>query len=747
MNALKLSTTLSLLLLTGVGYAQSATGNENTGSDNTQVFTLEDMVITGEKLGRTLQETQTSVALHSAATLQQMPTTDISDVFNLTANTYAYDGGFSIRGITNTGLTNSEGSEMATVLVDGARVDAEMLTFDGLTMWDVEQIEILRGPQSTSMGRNALAGAVVVTTKQPTFDWDAALKTTYGEDDTYQLAAAAGGPIVDEMLAFRLSVDHQYSDGALENVTRDEDDWARQDTLSFRGKLLFQPEAWNGFSATLTYMQTDSDNGERAYAYSDVRDELFDRIAVENTRNNFDSRSRLASLVIDQDLVDGWKLTATTAWSDFHSDSAYDGDRTAEEDIVYGYGYDNDSVSQEIRLLGRGESWRLLAGVYGAYESTETHSSGPFYYVIPPSYLPVFGLPDGARALIDNQSNYDIDTDNFAAFINGDWDVMPELTLTFGLRFDYEQKDRFSEQNVVLLQGYPDHFALIDVPSMGIPAGTPADVALAAIADQASSRGEGTDDYSKLLPSVGVTYHWTDKMSTGFTVSTGYRSGGVSFNQARGQTVTFDPESTINYELSYRSQWLEDRLTFNANLFYVDWKDQQVSLQRSDDLYDSNVVNASESHYYGFEVELREWLNDGLSFYQSIGYTKTQFDDYQNPYGNEDYTHNAFPQSPEWTASVGAHYQHSTGIFANGSLSYVDEAWANIDNVDPYYLDDRLLLDAKIGYQADHWSVYLYGTNLLDDEYLERMWAEAGNGYGAVVGKPRIVGIGFEADY
>lgn len=734
---------LSALLISTIMLAATASA-EDSESRADPAFELEELKVTGGKLGRTLQETQDSVAFWSGGELSQSTATSIFDVFERTANTFATDGGFTIRGIPNTGFAFSEGGAMATVLVDGAQIDSQMLSFDGLPLWDVSQVEILRGPQSTTHGRNSLAGAVVVRTKNPTFHWDMATRASYADYDTYQLAAAAGGPLIDDTLAFRLSVDRQSSDGAITNLTRGEDDWARTDTLGFRGKLLLEPKQWDGFSALLTYSQTDSKNGERAYANAANFDGLFDRVTYENTRNDFDSRSRLASLEINQRFGNDWKLTSLTTWSDFASDALYDGDRTAEEDLVYGFGYDNETASQELRLLAERETWTLLAGLYAAKETRGYHSDGPFYYIVPSPLDAVFGLPSPARALLTVEADSKNEVINTAVFLNGDWKPSERWTLTAGVRLNREETDRESSQNVLLLEGFPDAVALMDVPSLGIPAGAPADVVLQGIAAEASAAGDGKDTFNTVLPSAGIIYHWTGDMSTGFTVTRGYRSGGVTFNQRRATIVPFDPEYTWNYELSFRSQWLEKRVTANANIFYVDWTDQQVPVQLSSDIYDRQVENAGRSRYYGFELELRERLNGGWSFFQSIGHTRTKFEEFLSSAG--DFSGNEFPEAPRWTLGAGLSYSRGHGWFGNSSIHYVTDTYGGPDNLPELRPGQRLLLNAKFGFAHDYWSAYVFGTNLLDDEYAEALWA-GGLGYEAVLGAPRIIGIGLEASY
>ncbi|MCF3649284.1 TonB-dependent receptor [Synoicihabitans lomoniglobus] len=731
------------LLFATVCGAQTAPETGSAKAD--EVVQLEAFEITGEKLGRTAQETQISVAALRGVELEQSTDTELSDIFARTANTYANASGFTIRGIPNTGFTFSEGSDMATVLVDGATVDGQMLGFDGVSIWDIDQIEILRGPQSTTQGRNSMAGAVIARTKNPTFHWDGALRATYGEYDTRQLAFAVGGPLVPEALAFRFSLEDKYSDGALTNITRDEDDWHRTDSTNLRGKLLFQPATWQGFSALLTYAQTESQNGDRAYAYGSTIPELYERLAYENTRNHFDTRSRTAALEINQEFSNGWLLTATTGWSDFLLDSLYDGDRNATEELLYGYGYDNDSLTQEIRLLAKGDTWRALAGVYFADSSRMFYSSGPFYYVIPSPLDQVFGLPTPSFALLDLQQNGLIETTNAALFVNGDWQPTDRWTFNLGARFDREKLDRTSGQNVVLAQGFPGAVALMDVPSFGIVAGMPADAVISAIAADASAGGNGEDTFKTFLPSAGITYHWTDTLSTGATVTRGYRSGGVSFNQKRAVIVPFDPEYTTNYELSFRSVWLDGKVVANANAFYVDWVDQQVSVQLSSDIYDTQVANAGQSSYYGAELELREDLGGGWSAYQSIGHTRTRFDDFSS--AAFDYSGNAFPNSPRWTASAGVSYSRRAGWFGHASVSYVSAAFTRPENDPDYLLPAHTVVNAKLGYRFGDWSVFAYANNLLDEDYLESLWEQSATRFGAEPALPRVLGVGLDTTF
>jgi len=740
---------LAALALCALGLPHSLLAQASSAPEETapasETVKLDTLVVTGEKLGRTAQETQLSVAGFGGAELAETTDRLLADVFDRTANIYATGDGFSIRGIPNTGFTFAEGSDMATVLVDGANYDSQMLGYSGLSIWDIDQIEIMRGPQSTSQGRNSMAGAVIATTKRPTFQWDGTARATYGEYNSSQLAVAAGGPLVPEVLAFRVSIDRHATDGAATNVTLNDEDWDTAETIVYRGKLLLEPAKWKGFSALATYAFIDTDDNQRVYAYGPTKDSLFDRLAYENTPGVFAADTDLASFEINQEFANRWLLTATSAWSSFNNESSYDGDRKPTEALVYGFGYDNETLSQEVRLLAQDDKWKFLTGLYAAKVTRGYHSSGPFYYVIPSPLDMVFGLPTPSFALLSIDAVNQTDLTNTALFLNGEWQPSKHWTLAGGVRFDREEIERDNEQNVLLLRGFPNAVALMDVSSLGIPAGAPADLVLQQLAAGASASGLGDDDFQTLLPSAGITYHWTPDMSAGFTVTRGYRSGGISFNQKRASAVAFAPEYTTSYELSFRSQWMDKNVTFNANAFYVDWKDQQVSVQLSSDIYDTQVENAGRSTYYGFEVELREKLTGGWSLYQNLGHTRSHFDEFVSTV--KDYSGNQFPNSPEWTASAGLAYEHPRGWFGTANLSYVGDAFNSAENLEEFRLRDRLLLNAKFGYRTTRWFAYVYGTNLLDEQYFNSIWDEAPGLYSGSPGAPRVLGVGIETHF
>jgi iron complex outermembrane receptor protein len=256
----------------------------SSASAQTSTTDVSEIIVTGEKSNRSLQDTQTSVAVITPRRIEEEAIQTLSEVFNRMANiseTYGASG-VTIRGIANRGVTGGGDAPLATVYVDGAPMPSTTLAAGPTDAWDMQQIEVFRGPQSTLQGLNALAGAIVLRTREPTKDWD--LRGRFMAADPYDVsvAVAGGGPIVEDQLAFRVSVEKRDSDGTIKNITRNAPE-DPIDSLNARGKLLWTPAFAPNFKAQLGYTHFESEGGYQfVYARTDVPDYLDARVATDN---------------------------------------------------------------------------------------------------------------------------------------------------------------------------------------------------------------------------------------------------------------------------------------------------------------------------------------------------------------------------------------------------------------------------------------------------------------------------------
>ena len=198
------------------------------------------------------------------------------------------------------------------------------------------------------------------------------------------------------------------------------------------------------------------------------------------------------------------------------------------------------------------------------------------------------------------------------------------------------------------------------------------------------------------------------------------------------------------YELAYRSKWWDDRLQLNANIFYYDYKDQQLSLEVPGGAGQTVTRNIGKSHLYGGEIEARVRPLEGLTLFASVGLLKTKFDEAvtfdQGALRN--YSGNEFPESPSVTASAGGIWKHQSGLFVSTDVSYTDGYFSPRDlaNNPLRYVDAFTLVNAQLGYETKNGTLAIFARNLFDEQYLTNV-ATPGLTGAAAIGTGRIVGV------
>jgi len=732
--------------------------------------TLDEIVVTGEKTDRSLQDTPSSVGVVTARRVEQEAIQSLGEIFQRTANvseTYGHTG-FTIRGVNNQGVSGGGDAALTTIYVDGAPLPPSV-TFAGPTdAWDMQQVEIFRGPQSTLQGLNALAGAVVMRTVDPTFDWDLRARLMVADPQETSFAVAGGGPLIEDELAFRLSAEKRDGDGFTHNVTQDAPE-DPVDSLTVRGRVLWTPKSLPGFEARLGYTRFESDGGYLfVYTNTDVPDFYDNRQSFSNTPNFSHVEADLATLELSQALSDRLTLSSVTSWSNIQQFQQYDGDGTAEN-IGYGYNaYDYDTLTQEFRLNYQGDRFRGLVGAFYYDRDQQANSAsrtdvptpvntisallqapppaGAGLDVVTANYLA--GLYAGALPVIPVNYTADFPTQvtTYALFGDGEWNLNDRLSIVGGFRWDHEENTVQVTQTAVFAGTYPDPTAFgapgtpLYLAVMGINAGV-----AGLVAQAGSATPQSTREFDAFLPKLGVLYDLTPDMTVGFVVQRGYRSGGSSANTARSQVFDYDPEYTWNYEASLRSTWLDGAMTVNANAYYVDWKDQQVSVNSGLNLYDYHTVNAGKSHLYGFEVETAHRLSQAFDWYTSVGYSRTKFDEFVTSIdgATSDLSGSEFSYAPRWTLALGGNYRWGSGFVANLNANYRSEVFTSTGyDQGESKVGARTVLNGRVGYETDRWGAYVYAKNLLDETYLSYNRRDTDQ---AVLGDPRVVGLMLQA--
>ncbi|WP_395335501.1 TonB-dependent receptor [Novosphingobium sp. BL-8H] len=720
-----------------------------------------DIIVTGEKATRTLQETPTSIAVTTSDRIRKETLISIQDVYNRTANlseTYGASG-FTIRGVSNTGVGAGGQADAASVYVDGAPIPKWALYGGPTDMWDVQQVEVLRGPQSTIQGLNALAGGIVITTKDPSLTrWTGDARVLWTEHDDRTFSAAVGGPIIADELGVRLSAERRNDRGIIKNVTRGGYDDALE-SLNLRGKVMWTPPAIPGLEAVASYNRVRRDGGYLyEYARTDVPDFYDHRISTGDQPSRGKIDSDIAVFNLSYPLADSLKLSSVTSWNRSKVHSQVDTDGTPQDIQAIDNRYLYKTLTQELRLNYDGPT---LSGLLGAwyYRRTGTiDQNSRVNIATPTSTIAALLQANGASAaqaqaistayagqlpvipvLYSAEQPEKVET--MALFGDGRLKVTDRLTLIGGFRFDHE-RNRYAAETVATFNGtLPDpnfmgaaYAGIINVINQGV---------LGLVDDASSPLASNSRTFNAFLPKMGVSMDWTPDLTTAFTVQRAYRSGGSSQNPARAELVPYDPEFSWNYEGSLRSKWLDGKLVINANVFYMKWRDQQVTAYFGLNAYDYNTVNAAGSHLYGFELDANATVARGISLYASVGHVRTKFDDFDLPTGatsTVDLTGTQFPYAPRWTLAGGVNADFGSGFTGNLNANYRSSVFTGVGQDQAQYkVSARTVVNGQVGYDSGTWSVFVFARNLFNEKYKQYEYAAI---HQAILGDPQTFGVG-----
>lgn len=756
----RISRSTSVLVATGL--FSSAVVNANNQNDD--VF--EEVVVTGQKTERSLQETTTSVDVTTSEDIEKYNISDLQDIYSVTANVVSTFGGssFTIRGISNDNTTGVGLGDLATIYIDGAPMPREFVQGGATDLWDVEQVEIMRGPQSTLQGRNSLAGAVIINTVNPSFEWNGRMRVqAFDQGGEKRVGLAVGGPIIEDQVAFRLAGEWREGDGFVYNPTRKE--YASESGATmFRAKVLIEPSALPDLSVLLTHTVDDREGPQSLSHYNTAESNWDNRTISSDLEHKNDTKLTLTSLNIGYDLSDELSFTSLSTLNKLSRIRQRDNDFTEVVSQTTLQRMNPKTFTQEFRFNFDNDH---ISAVFGAYYSKldDSENDGFSRRVLFPESVGLADLlaknprvPSAVIPLVvdlyssgvsfDASLGKPVEIETKALFADLTWFMTERFKLFAGLRYDKETQKVSSIQTVTLGE---------------LPAANSLGASLAPViqgvngflqseADKATKPDEVNDSsFNELLPKLGIGYDFTDDMNMAFVVQRGYRSGGVAVNSARASVHKFEPEFTWNYELSFRSQWLDNRLTANANVFYVDWTDQQVQVSLSDNGFDFETRNAGSSRLYGFELETQYEVQSGFNLFASLGRVDSKFLDFTTSIDDkeEDFSGNEFANSPRYSFALGGSL-HVNNYFFSTSFSQIGGRFTRPDEDQSggHDLKWRALLNAKVGYKTDSYGIYLVGSNLLNHEYIDSNFEVGNKGLNiARYGKPRVIGLSFEAGF
>ncbi len=520
------------------------------------------MMVTGEKINRTIYDTGSSVAVYNMKRIEEIPNPDVNTLLQMTPN--VVDNGNSNALPAVRGVDGSGPAQGASAFLSGTRprinysIDGRSFTYNELgygaqSLWDVESVEIFRDPQSYIQGRNAIAGAVIVKTLDPTFDWESAVKGGWGEQSFQQKSAMISGPIFDDSLAFRLSVDRQDRD-SFANLTSYQPvgDPRRVESTTVRAKLLFEPLAVPELISKLTYNHLDSrapQNEARLAASLPVN-------APSRFRPILERKTSSGIWDISWEASDNLTFENKLIYTDFTNHR-----RTAKPNPAA----DIEGKEIEVEPLMRFKNeMGDLSGLVGIR----------YFHGKQDEFVDLF-----------NGSYFKDKTETASAYGVLTYGIVPEVDMTFSGRFEREHRTRNGGSNTLSL--------------------------------------DFDETYNTFLPKVDVAWKPINNQTVGFAVGRGYNAGGAGVTLGSPiVTYTYDPEYVWNYSLYTRNSLLDNKLEVMTNLFYNDYKDMQLPYYLGEN--SSTIRNASKVETYGTELSARYVPINDLELNASLGLLKTK---------------------------------------------------------------------------------------------------------------------------
>jgi iron complex outermembrane recepter protein len=655
---------------------------------------LEVITVTAEKRTQDIQKIPASVSVVSELQIEDFDLRSTPDIVSMVPNLYIIKTGNEL--ITTFAAMRGIAGSMTPNPALGFYVDDIYYPSLDISLFDVERIEVLRGPQGTLYGRNSEAGVINVLTRQPTNVWESKLSLDIGSFNSFDVQGTLGGSLIDELLTFKAAVRYFKTDGYFENRFDGSKDGGSAENGDGRFSLRMTPS--DNLNFTLVYDLQRYDSPKYANFAPLDSDDLRKDINVDFSGESNKDADGISLRAEYQ--MDGMSLLSITSGRDENSFLTNDLDFMPIDLSTLAVTNDVTSLSQEFRLVSDDTSnspLKWLAGLFFLGDNSETDVE------IWMNFMNMgMGMP--GETLSQESST---DTRGAAVFGEATYTFFDRLNVTLGLRYDFEQKDFDYTQTpggaVLAMMGYSD------------------------------LSGSEDDTFDAWLPKAAVSYQLSNQIMPYISMSRGFRSGG--FNTVEKMGTAYQPEFTWNYELGAKTSWLKNRLQVNAALFYIDWSDMQVEVLSSGGAT-SVIDNAGKATSKGIELELLSRPFAGLELIAGAAYTDATYDDYTK--GINVYDGNRTIDSPKYTLNMGATYRFNSGFFVNAGYHHLGEIFFDAANTESQ--KSYGLANAKIGYETQYFDIYLYGKNLFDEEYATRAFEVSNTWYGRS-GAPQTFGV------
>lgn len=685
-------TAWALGAVTGTAHAQ--TSSDRTGPDRAGRL---EIIVTGERIDRSILETASSVALFGADDIAQRAAGNVDQLLAATPNVQPGSGadGPTIRGQDSTGVLRDVSAFLGgtrprvTLQVDGRAVGYYEYIYGTASTWDIERVEVFRSPQTTTQGRNSIGGAIFIHSNDPAWAWEGSARAIAGNHDLRQGSAMVSGPIIADQVAIRVSGDirrirnsSDMADG-IAGAGLEHDDYGVA-----RVKLLVEPQALPGFRLETTYAHGES----QAPQFEAIAAPFKVRRFPEPERTNGVFRIRTDSL---------------TALAQYRFAPSL----TARSTLSWG-----DARFRRFALPQLGEA-RVKASDFSVETTLDWEPQGPVR-----AFGGVYRLTARQRQAIDvtrialGIGRFGDRQVSLGLFGEATWRLLPGLAITGGLRYQRDRQDR---------EGL-----LVRAP-----------VPIPLVYDKT---------FDAWLPKLSIAYDLADGATAGLLVQRAFNPGGMTISQFTQQEDEFGAEALWSYEAFLRARFAGGRGMFVANLFYNDLSQAQrirrfrFTAPNGTPVTGTDIVNVTAAESYGAEIELSWRATDRLSARLGAGLLKTKI----------------LRTLPQDAAFLGNEFQRSPGLSANAALDWrpVDglQLSAQLRGSSGYFSDDAnnpllrigssTVVNARAAWSQGGVTVFGYVRNLFDSLNLTYLFEPIFTTTPtlATASDPREVGLGME---
>lgn len=639
---------------------------------------LGDVLVSANKIEENIQDVPQSITVISEEEIEGKGIKNIADVITEIPNMYispSHGGALNFRGLNTSMFTNNN---PVVIYIDGIPT-TDRNSFD-VSMENVERIEVLRGPQGTLYGKDAIGGVINIITKKPSNFLSGSIGMEYGSNNYLLNTFNLNIPFIDNKLFFNINGTINSDDGWVTNTYNGDDKAAKEKEKRFSTSLLYNLN--DELSTKLVLKKEKYENywGNDEGILSAVSLSEFNRDSAKNTsfdmpsveKGNINSQSLNVKYEREEYLVDAIATHKKVDFNslfdaDFTSGTIYDGSYMQRDSIT-------DTYTGEIRISNKNNS-KGIKWIGGIYTDTEEKKYNPYslnYHINNIPYM------SGNAVSTSNG-------DTQALFAQTIIPINNKMDLTIGGRYQRIKKS-------------------IDMTVSSYTMGS----------GSSSFDFDAEKTWNTFIPKLALSYKLNDNFTTYASFSKGYMPGGFN-NYASSTNVeqnSFEPQESVNYEIGIKGYL--DNFTFTASIFKMDIKNIHVYRQVLGNYYTDNADKGSSQ---GIEFDFTYYPYESIELSGAFGFISTKYDSFNA--GDYDFSGEKIENTPSHTANLSIAYYHPKGFYARGdirnkgSMYFYDDRQKNFLKNDGY-----TTVDVKLGYKFSDFDIYGYVKNLTDKEYI-----------------------------